>query len=170
MKFTAAIILIAQFTSAYCAAVSSDAAECGSLGVLDASNLPAGTDLSLVRKCAGHPNGRDRDLANASMPPMDGEIMKRSQNEVLTPLSVRSVLTGQTTQKCYYGAPYGCTKGYCWKACGPQNGDGKWCWTANGLGFNEWIKCQTYNDCGSATYACGQGCGPKNYAQCGCSC
>ncbi|KAJ6264950.1 hypothetical protein Dda_1103 [Drechslerella dactyloides] len=171
MKVTAtALVLIAQFTGVFSAAVSAAAAECGALGVFDTSSLPIGVDASISRKCAGHPMGRDRDLEHASLAPMDEVAIKRSQDDAdLTPVSVRSVLSGQSAQKCDHSAPYGCSRGYCWKSCGAK-GSGQWCWTAGGVGNGDWIKCKSYTECGTTTYACGWGCIGKNAGQCGCSC
>ncbi|EHK45974.1 hypothetical protein TRIATDRAFT_219909 [Trichoderma atroviride IMI 206040] len=66
---------------------------------------------------------------------------------------------------CYFKAPYGCSRGWCWKAC---DEGGKWCWTAAESGYGPWRKCASYADCGTHddTFGCGRWCGK----QCGCSC
>ncbi|KAF3902850.1 hypothetical protein AA313_de0207259 [Arthrobotrys entomopaga] len=167
MKFTAVTLLaLAQFTGGLCAAVSSTAAECGKLGIISADTiLPANVQASDVRRCADHPLGRDRDLKNASLAPMTSEFMKRSQNSEVTADTVIAHLSGRS--KCYFGAPYGCTKGYCWKSCGKN---GEWCWTASQGGLGQWKACSSFNDCStSGDFACGAGCTGKSKA-CGCSC
>ncbi|KAK1218649.1 hypothetical protein PQX77_018657 [Marasmius sp. AFHP31] len=128
MKLTIGILaVVLQIASVHSVAVASADAteECGSLGVLnvDLSNLPEGMTPSDVRKCADHPLG-SKPRKNAqweSLAPMED-----SESD----LSNRSnIIEGRAAQKCYYDAPYGCTDGYCWKACG-ASGSGQWCWTA----------------------------------------
>src|SRR6201999_897865 len=66
---------------------------------------------------------------------------------------------------CFFGGPYGCTRGYCWKQCHTP-GRGQWCWTAFNNGFGAWRTCSTDQDCIPNTSTdCGQGC-----PSCGCSC
>ncbi|KAK4222892.1 hypothetical protein QBC38DRAFT_374231 [Podospora fimiseda] len=65
---------------------------------------------------------------------------------------------------CEYGAPVGCSGGYCWKQCGDE-GSGQWCWTANNGGYGDWIKCSTSSQC-NTNMACGIG----DCSACGCSC
>ncbi|KAK6533668.1 hypothetical protein TWF694_002601 [Orbilia ellipsospora] len=170
MKFTAVTLFaLAQITGGFCAAVSSTVAECGSLGVFSPDTiLPEGVQASDVRRCADHPLGRDRDLKNASLAPMDAEFTKRSQNNgEMTADTVIAHLSGRSAQACFFGAPYGCTKGFCWKSCGKN---GEWCWTANQGGLGQWQACSTFGDCApSSNYACGAGCTGKSKA-CGCSC
>lgn len=74
----------------------------------------------------------------------------------------------QTLHKrdCWFDAPVGCSKGYCWKTCGAR-GSGKWCWTAENEGYGDWISCNTDEDC-SAAAACGVG--GKDCTACGCDC
>jgi hypothetical protein len=47
--------------------------------------------------------------------------------------------------------------------CGDK---GQWCWTATKLGMGSWDKCKTYKDCGTTTFACSRGLGPRS----GCGC
>src|SRR6478609_8417652 len=43
---------------------------------------------------------------------------------------------------CWQGDFAGCTKGYCWKRCGSNLPDGKWCWLAERSdGTGPWVKC-----------------------------
>ncbi|KAI1850264.1 hypothetical protein JX265_002162 [Neoarthrinium moseri] len=156
MKFNAiAILTVFQvLVKADEAATAAAAAQCGDLGVLsfNAKDLPDGVNASDVRNCAEHP------LGNGNMLKRDNDNETTTESRGLDLLSPRD---------CYDKAPYGCTDGYCWKACGSA-GDGKWCWTANNGGLGSWITCKTYNDCGgSALYACGKG---LNCKTCGCSC
>ncbi|KAK2002766.1 hypothetical protein LX36DRAFT_687969 [Colletotrichum falcatum] len=149
MKTTVrSLLLLGHAAASYAAAAPGTAdarvaAICGDLGVLtfEDGKLPDGVSPGDVRMCAGHPNGQVR---------------------VLDPL--------QGASACYYTAPYGCSGGYCWKACGETIGDGRWCWTAGDGGIGPWSKCSTYVDCGTnpSTQACGVGCIKPN--QCGCSC
>ncbi|KAK1234588.1 hypothetical protein PQX77_002206 [Marasmius sp. AFHP31] len=117
MKLTIGILaIILQIASVHSVAVASADAteECGSLGVLDVdlSNLPEGMTPSDVRKCADHPFG--------------GKSRKNAQWESLAPmedsesdLTNRSnIIESRAAQICDLDAPYGCTDGYCWKACG----------------------------------------------------
>ncbi|KAK6336196.1 hypothetical protein TWF696_001759 [Orbilia brochopaga] len=166
MQFTAAaLLLIAQFSGAL--AASTVAAECGSLGVLNTDNLPAGVDPSAVRKCDGHPLGRDRAVNTALLTPATAEELQAAQNGgALDARSVVKALSGRATNACWFGASSGCTKGYCWRNCGPN---GQWCWTATNSGYGDWIQCRDAGSCADSNAACGQGCKPDNKA-CGCSC
>ncbi|KAJ6261627.1 hypothetical protein Dda_4297 [Drechslerella dactyloides] len=168
MKVTAAaLFLIAQFSGAMAAAVSADAAECGSLGVLDTKNVRAGADLSKLRKCSGHPMGRDRDLEHALLGPLISADSEAAQNAA--PLDARSVipaLSGRGANACWFGASYGCSKNFCWRNCGPN---GQWCWTATNSGSGEWIGCNAASQCADLNAACGKDC-KKDDKSCGCSC
>ncbi|KAF8592717.1 hypothetical protein K439DRAFT_31845 [Ramaria rubella] len=141
-----ATVLFPQTITA--ASVSSAAEECGALGVMEVPDvLPDGVTVADVRKCAGHPleldGGASRVTNGTSHATRDLETRKEDA--------------------CETGAPYGCTRGFCWKVCGPK---GEWCWTAGGGGLGAWNTCQTYRDCGdSFTWTCGIGC-----PSCGCSC
>ncbi len=74
---------------------------------------------------------------------------------------------GQLTKRnCWYGAPYGCSKGYCWKSCS-QVGD--WCWLASNDGNGGWLGCSNDNHCAPASTQ-GSACGKGNCHDCGCSC
>ncbi|RAK79651.1 uncharacterized protein BO72DRAFT_373150 [Aspergillus fijiensis CBS 313.89] len=149
MKFSAALLsILVVLTSALTISPTSTgnndpAIECGDLGVMviPAADLPEGVLPSDVRKCREHPLGRNRYLESASLAPLD-------------PVD---------PQACYRDAPYGCSKGYCWKVCGSN---GEWCWTAKGGGAGAWYTCSRYQNCGTGTmYACGRNC-----PSCGCGC
>ncbi|KAF3935454.1 hypothetical protein ABW20_dc0108010 [Dactylellina cionopaga] len=163
MKFTAAtLFLIAQISGGMAAAVSSAAAECGSLGVMQ---VPAGADPANFRKCAGHPLGHARDLSQTTYTPLTPEQIEKAQNVKLDARSVIPALSGRGVNACWFGANSGCTKGYCWKSCG---NNGEWCWTASSGGSGPWVQCNSANQCGSGE-ACGQGC-KSGSNDCGCSC
>jgi hypothetical protein len=177
MKYTVALLAIAlQVTGvlsasadmavaeaaaeAHGVAVAELIAECGDLGIMA---VPEGANAGDYRKCLDHPEGTDRALSDpaSSIAPLDNDIV------VPGPDSRQlkgSEIFGREAMKCEYSAGLGCSRnGFCWKACGTA-GDGKWCWTAGGIGFGDWLKCTTYADC-STWAACGQGC-----AECGCGC
>jgi hypothetical protein len=129
-------------------------AECGSLGVMKLTqeqmqNVP---DVSAIRHCAEHPLGptagpdfRERDIT--AIKPRDGGLVDLHARE------------------CWYGEKtIGCSRGYCWRNCDPEN-PGYWCWTAANDGLGDWLTCQADADCND-TDACGVG----NCAACGCSC
>jgi hypothetical protein len=163
MKLTTSILIASSFFTGMTFAMPGtaatqvsnadvDDAECADLGGvlrISAADLPEGVSLSDVRKCRDHP--------------ADSAINATSPN------NATDLVTVESQQSCYYQAQYGCTfergTGYCWKHCGESNNDGKWCWTANGLGLGSWITCDTWDDCGTTTYACSVGC-----ARCGCGC
>lgn len=99
-----------------------DPAECADQGgvlQISAADLPEGTLLSDVRKCADHPLGRDRKKETWSIPP-PAEEGDNSTSPV--PRAGQDI---SQTQACYYDAAYGCTyeggTGYCWKHCGASN-------------------------------------------------
>ncbi|KAK2053539.1 hypothetical protein LY76DRAFT_524384, partial [Colletotrichum caudatum] len=85
---------------------------------VDGAQLPEGVSPSDLRMCAGHPNGEVRILdpqLGASLAPVEAgaEGGVPSANETTLLLSIP--LGG----RAYYSAePYGCSGGYCWKACG----------------------------------------------------
>jgi hypothetical protein len=145
--------------------------ECGNLDVMtvDPADLPAGVAPSDVRKCLDHPLGRNRHVKGASLAPLDAvdaSFYNSTVNTDTSPVEARSDDLGALQERsCYKDAPYGCSGGYCWKACGNVN-KGEWCWTAAKAGLGAWIKCSKWQDCGTATYACGRGGCPS----CGCGC
>jgi hypothetical protein len=158
------------------AAEGDPAAECGALGVMtfDPADLPEGVLPSDVRKCRDHPLGRNRHDKDASLAPLDAVRMDSSfyngtdsdTDRGTSPVGGSSDLdldTSDDKQACYYDAPYGCTRGNCWKACGDK---GQWCWTATKLGMGSWDKCKTWKDCGTHTFSCSRGLGPSS----GCGC
>ncbi|KAL0564558.1 hypothetical protein V5O48_017487, partial [Marasmius crinis-equi] len=118
MKFTVAIVFLATQLNGVFSVAIRDGEECGALGVMAVDG-----DATDVRKCANHPLGRDRFDTWESLAPIEA-------NE--------TSLTSRAEEKCFYDAPYGCSGGYCWKACGSP-GDGKWCWTAGGDGSGAWL-------------------------------
>lgn len=156
-------------TAAVSAAYLKAAAECGDLGVLSVveADLPAGVNRAEVRTCLEHPLKGAHERHAGSLAPLDNAQIEAAVSAYDRRLASAPTpeLGALEARACYYEAPYGCSDGYCWKACGSA-GDGKWCWTANNLGWGSWITCHTYNDCGSTTYSCGQG----GCDACGCSC
>ncbi|KIJ40804.1 hypothetical protein M422DRAFT_173151 [Sphaerobolus stellatus SS14] len=117
------------------------AMQCGDLGIMQIPDvIPDGVTKDDVRTCAEHPLGRNNTMARSG-------LLERATDE---------------PSACVKDTPYGCSKNFCWKVCGPN---GEWCWTAANQGFGEWIACSTFNDCSTAD-ACGQG----SCSACGCSC
>jgi hypothetical protein len=175
MKRSVTIISMLAFSSALTltprAAEGDSVVECGNLDVMtiDPVDLPAGVALSDVRKCLDHPLGRNRHVKGASLAPLDAVDASFYNSAVDTgtsPVEPRSDSLGVFEERaCYKDAPYGCSGGYCWKACGNIN-KGEWCWTAKKAGLGAWIKCSKWQDCGITTYACGRGGCPA----CGCGC
>ncbi|OQE18681.1 hypothetical protein PENSTE_c017G07071 [Penicillium steckii] len=121
-------------------------AQCGDLGVMDTSNLPANVDPNDVRTCKEHPEGQAGKTVN----------QERSGDFEVRTLESRS---------CWNKNNLGCSAhGYCYKSSG-QPGSGEWCWTAKNNGFGSWIGCNTVDDCSE-----GDGCGAGGCKACGCSC
>jgi hypothetical protein len=137
------------------ATLSAIALQCGSLGVMEvnATRLPQGVDPNNIRTCADHP-------ANGSPGPEQPQI--ESRDDLTTANSPNPLLA---KRDCYFGASHGCSKGYCWKACG-LSGSGQWCWTAFNNGYGNWIGCSDSSQCNTGQ-ACGIG---ANCSKCGCSC
>jgi hypothetical protein len=143
MKTSLVLFIAAHFIGGI---VAGDAVEeCGHLGVmsLEGADL-AGVDVTEIRKCAGHPNERIRDMA--------------------PPGRSRSSLLASDQLRCTNGDPYGCQKGYCWTICGNNR---KWCWIAEKNRWGPWIKCRKMRDCPREQIdrQCGRAC-DKCY--CGC--
>ncbi|KAH7149393.1 hypothetical protein B0J13DRAFT_304629 [Dactylonectria estremocensis] len=172
MKASINTILFFSYTAlAAVASVSPDTrvkSLCGTLGVMEISpkQLPDGVALTDIRMCADHPLGRNRTLdtaEGASLAPMDTDDVATAD------IAVVPVENTLEERACYKNAPYGCSDGYCWKACG-DTAKGEWCWTAGLGGAGSWAKCSSWNDCGtgSVNYGCGKGCA-KPFV-CGCSC
>jgi len=155
MRSKIGLIFLALAHLGSTAVLKAAAEECGNLGIMDIlePDLPLGVAMSDVRRCAGHPLGHKK--------PSGGSLAPNSDRIDLDERDVFKL----DEQKCFYDAQYGCSGGYCWKHCGPKKDDGKWCWTALKAGLGAWIKCKTWADCGTTTYACGRGC-----ARCGCGC
>ncbi|RAH49952.1 uncharacterized protein BO95DRAFT_505203 [Aspergillus brunneoviolaceus CBS 621.78] len=174
MKFSAALlsILVPLTSSALTISPTSTenndpAIECGDLGVMiiPAADLPEGVLPSDVRKCREHPLGRNRYLESASLAPLDPVDVQALTGNTASgeARSEPKHLNTSEPQACYRDAPYGCSKGYCWKVCGSN---GEWCWTAKGGGAGAWYTCNRYQNCGTGTmYVCGRNC-----PSCGCGC
>ncbi|CVK85186.1 hypothetical protein FPRO06_07658 [Fusarium proliferatum] len=146
---------------------SGAAAICGDLGILNIApgDLPDGVEPSDLRLCANHPMGRNRTLD-----PLEGASLAPVEEEDLDPDTTAAPSASLFGERaCYYKAPYGCSRGYCWKQCGKSR-SGQWCWTASGMGGGPWRKCDKYEDCGTNkfTFACGNNCWVSR--SCGCSC
>ncbi|KAI2470985.1 hypothetical protein F4781DRAFT_441237 [Annulohypoxylon bovei var. microspora] len=158
MRFNVSAVLLAVHAGCILAATNAHqlaASECGDLGIMeyDESTLPQGVKPSDVRKCAQHPLGHSRVKGEGSLAPESDTVLEDVNYDNATILQPRD---------CQYDAKYGCTNGYCWKACGQP---GQWCWAAKGDGTGPWIQCASYKDC-KTKYACGKGCGKE----CGCGC
>lgn len=161
MKFTLSLVALAlQLTGAIAARSAAEIAdlqvECGVLGVQD---VPEGADPAKYRHCAGHPLGEDRlAYVQQSDAPTEKAVKKDHVQMKAANIFARS---------CYYGSEFGCSGGYCWKQC-TDNGDGQWCWTAEGDGGGPWRTCSSWEGCKDKA-ACGKGCKGKDKS-CGCSC
>ncbi|UKZ76246.1 hypothetical protein TrVFT333_003945 [Trichoderma virens FT-333] len=138
---------------------------CGELGVMsfNASELPDHVSPDNIRLCAKHPHGRNRTLdpfKGASLPPAYASKHGPASNASMP------LVHHLGERSCYFAAPYGCSRGGCWKVCDEETG--KWCWAAENSGYGHWRYCTTYADCGTdkTDYGCGHLCGP----QCGCGC
>ncbi|EWG54186.1 hypothetical protein FVEG_12459 [Fusarium verticillioides 7600] len=104
---------------------------CGDLGILNIApgDLPEGVAPSELRLCADHPMGRNRTLD-----PLEGASLAPMEEEDLDPDTTATPSAGLFEERaCYDKAPYGCSRGYCWKQCGASR-SGKWCWTASAMG------------------------------------
>lgn len=115
------------------------------LGVMtfNAGELPDYVSPNDVRMCAEHPWGCNRTLdlsEGASLPPAHTNKQNLANN------GANSDVRHLNERSCYFKAPYGCSRGWCWKAC---DEGGKWCWTAAKGGYGPWRKCASYIDCGT---------------------
>lgn len=128
------------------------AQQCGDLHVMKVNleHLPEGVAPEQVRHCAEHPLGNIR-------PGLDTEEQETEGGE--------EGLVALKPRACHYGAPSGCSGGYCWKSCGLLPASGEWCWTAALVGLGDWITCKTDADCNTL-----QACGIGLCSSCGCSC
>ncbi|RBQ76052.1 hypothetical protein FVER14953_12459 [Fusarium verticillioides] len=140
---------------------------CDDLGILNIApgDLPEGVAPSELRLCADHPMGRNRTLD-----PLEGASLAPMEEEDLDPDTTATPSAGLFEERaCYDKAPYGCSRGYCWKQCGASR-SGKWCWTASGMGGGPWRTCDKYENCGTNkfTFGCGSNCWVSR--SCGCSC
>ncbi|KAL5697302.1 hypothetical protein ACHQM5_030854 [Ranunculus cassubicifolius] len=164
MKVIVSILFIiaVQLAESFTSPVSNSASKCGSLGVMQTNNLPKGINSVDVRTCADHPLGHHRSGVQSLAPMRKADLSVAATN-------ANRVGSGMVQpDKCYYKAPYGCSDGYCWKACGP-GGSGQWCWLAANNGVGNWIKCSTYEQCSLGGAGCGKNCRPGSHS-CGCSC
>ena len=117
---------------------------CGSLGVMNTTELGPDVNLDEVRLCREHPMGKTSPYTQPGAVGEDKLLDKRS---------------------CWYGKEVGCSNGYCFKTCG-IHGNGDWCWTAHGdTGMGPWIKCLGDSQCSSYATCAGGGC-----KSCGCGC
>ena len=162
MKFQTLTLLAFQATTILSAAVSprdssSDAAECGDLGVMDWSNidLPKDVDRTKLRKCKEHPRFQEA-LTSRNDNPADKIFEKRA---------------------CYYGNYVGCDNGWCWQRCNvatsAEAAKGNWCWMAWNNGAGDWVSCKAennYSDCVSAMFTYKTDCGKGDCKSCGCGC
>jgi hypothetical protein len=83
--------------------------------------VPEGADPSKYRKCAAHPLGDDRRIYETSLAPPDVALLEKQKRSAI---QMRGVdIFKRKEQACYYDAGLGCTRNYCWKACG-NSGDG----------------------------------------------
>ena len=74
-------------------------------------------------------------------------------------------------RSCWWGNNYGCSqkKKRCWRRCGTNPDDGKWCWLAAGGGGGAWLGCSVDTQCSPGNTP-GSGCGQGSCSECGCSC
>ncbi|KAH7242612.1 hypothetical protein BKA59DRAFT_530383 [Fusarium tricinctum] len=150
-------------------ALKGPAAVCGDLGILNISpgELPEGVEPSDLRLCADHPMGRNRTVdpnEGASLAPMEEEDEENSET---TPTPSASLFEEKS---CWYASPYGCSRGYCWKNCGPER-SGRWCWVATQLGAGPWKRCTSWEDCSALKIKgsfCAKGCVISSSCGCGC--
>jgi hypothetical protein len=157
-------IIAAHLASVFSSTIpEGTAAQCGTLGIMEipTADLSTGLISAGVRKCREHPLGGTRPGPGDSLAPFEDTFLL----DPVDGLGSRNVLTAESSNACQTGAPYGCSKGYCWKICGAG---GEWCWTADNGGKGKWWTCNTFKDCGTGDkYACGMG---NGCASCGCSC
>ncbi|KAF4507890.1 hypothetical protein G6O67_004341 [Ophiocordyceps sinensis] len=122
---------------------STAVAECGALGVMETSQLPAHVDANAVRKCVDHP---------LALTKLDQPLAKR---------------------ECRFDSKFGCTNGYCWRRCGRSPDSGEWCWTAWNSGMGNWITCLNSWQCNfnlTSHGGCGFSFWGRDCKSCGCSC
>ncbi|RAL15150.1 uncharacterized protein BO97DRAFT_240129 [Aspergillus homomorphus CBS 101889] len=101
--------------------------------VVPASDLPEGVSPSDVHKCKNHPLGRNRQVKDASLAPLDDAMNPSilTTNPAISAVETRSETCVLEERACYKDAPYGCSGGYCWKTCGRRvvlDGQEGWCW------------------------------------------
>lgn len=157
MKSTTFGIFVFAFQVAHVFAgvAPSAAEECGDLGVMaytDAA-LAKGINTTGIRTCKEHPLGPNPRPEPQGLGESDA---KRDLDDLLNPR--------EELQACWYGDPYGCSKGYCYKVCGDN---GRWCWTAWNGGWGDWRTCSAKDDCKDTQ---GAECGEGGCKACGCSC
>ncbi|OQD86489.1 hypothetical protein PENANT_c007G03076 [Penicillium antarcticum] len=105
--------------------------ECGDLDVMTVDPLTS-------------PRASPLATSGASLAPfdaVDASFYNSTVDTDTSPVEARSDGLGALRERaCYKDAPYGCSGGYYWKACGNTN-KGEWCWTAAKAGLGAWIKC-----------------------------
>lgn len=83
-----------------------------------------------------------------------------------TSLANSNNINNLVERDCWYGAPYGCSDGYCWRTCGQT---GEWCWLAANNGNGAWLTCSNAGQCAPGSVG-GASCGKGDCGACGCSC
>ncbi|KAM0344819.1 hypothetical protein ACHAPU_007201 [Fusarium lateritium] len=174
MKHAKASLIVLAYTALASSAATpaspaaGAAAICGDLGILNLSpdEVPEGVKPWDLRLCADHPMGRNRTLDSdegASLAPMEEAEGADSETTAAPSANVFE------KKSCYYKSPYGCSRGWCWRSCGPKRG-GQWCWVATQLGAGPWKTCNSWEDCsGSIVKAqCAKGCVISRSCGCGC--
>jgi len=71
-----------------------------------------------------------------------------------------------TKRECWYGKPFGCSKGYCYKTCGDA---GSWCWMAD-TQTKQWVGCGDDDRCRKEFLRGRADCNLGPCKDCGCSC
>ncbi|KAH7469653.1 hypothetical protein IWW34DRAFT_738948 [Fusarium oxysporum f. sp. albedinis] len=156
MKFTATLFGLFGLFAAQAFAVNmysapNAAAECGALGVAewDLDTLPAGMDVSELRKCKEHP--------------LSVKIHSRNPDSTKV-----KVLEKRKCTSSKWKPKAGCDKHWCWQNCGSAKEVewGFWCWSAHKDGKGAWMSCSNDSDCPTDDKFCGKG----DCQQCGCGC
>ncbi|KXH45029.1 hypothetical protein CSIM01_01158 [Colletotrichum simmondsii] len=176
MKTSHLFLLVTPILAAVAPATTAE--QCGSLGVMTytAASLDTsvaggtGVDPAQIRTCQDHPLGpapRPEHAVGprpASADSKQGGVNSTTVNRWGWGWGWRHS-GGGGWGNCWDVDPgdYGCSGGYCYKAC---DGDGRWCWTARNRGYGDWQTCDTNSDCANLdNVGCGKGC-----KSCGCGC
>ncbi|CCT74733.1 uncharacterized protein FFUJ_10798 [Fusarium fujikuroi IMI 58289] len=153
MKFTTTLfgLFASQALAVNMYSAPNAAAECGALGVAewDLDALPAGTEVSELRKCKEHP--------------LSLKIHSRNPDSTKV-----NVLEKRKCTSSIHKPKFGCDKHWCWQNCGSRKEEewGAWCWSAHKDGTGDWMSCFTASDCPSDDKYCAKG----DCKQCGCGC